>query len=184
MTKTERKEGVTQSYLHWKFERCNYIQLIDLLMEHMYNMSEHTFMALWNYVQYKQAKKNILMGDVTFVHDFTQNYLCKHQNEVQGLHWHHKQVTIMPTVAHYRCTKCNQLVTHKIVHITDDMRHNAHLVKMFTEKSTQVLQKNNINIHKIMEFTDQAPSQYKNKQPSIISPTVNTNTEKAWQKFL
>ena len=56
-TKTERKEGVAQSFLDWKFERCNYTGLIDLLMEHMSTMSEHTFMALWNYVQYKQAKK-------------------------------------------------------------------------------------------------------------------------------
>ena len=54
-------------------------------------------------------------------------------------------------------------MTHKIVHVTDDMKHNAHLVKMFTEKSIHVLKDNNVNIHKIIEFTDQAPSQYKNK---------------------
>ena len=40
---TERKEGVAQSFLDWKFERCNYTGLIDLLMEHMSTMSEHTF---------------------------------------------------------------------------------------------------------------------------------------------
>ena len=162
-TKTEGKEGVAQSFLDWKFERCNYTGLIDLLMEHMSTMSEHTFMALWNYVQYKQAKKNILLGDVIFVHDFVQNYLCQHQNECQGLHLRHKQVTIMPTVVHYRCHKCNQLVTHEIVNITDDMKHDAHIVKMFTERSINVLKQNNVNIHKIIEFMDQAPSQYKNK---------------------
>ena len=62
VTKTERKEGVAQSFLDWKFERCNYTGLIDLLMEHMSTMSEHTFMASWNYVQYKQAKKIYLLG--------------------------------------------------------------------------------------------------------------------------
>ena len=139
VTKTERKEGVALSYLHWKFERCNYTELIDLLMEHLTMMSEHTFMASWNYVQYKQARKNILVGDVIFVHDFMQNYLCHHQNEVKGLHWRHKQVMIIPTVAHYRCSKCNELVTHEIVHITDDMKHDAHLMKMFTDKSIQVV---------------------------------------------
>ena len=108
-------------------------------------------------------KKNILLGDVIFVHDFAQNYLCQHQNECQGLHWRHKQVTIMPTVVHYKCHKCNQLVTHEIVNITDDIKHDAHIVKMFTERSINVLKQNNVNIHKIIEFTDQAPSQYKNK---------------------
>ena len=129
----------------------------------MSKMSEHTFMALWNYVQYKEAKKNILLGDVIFVHDFTLNYLYQHQNECQGLHWRHKQVTIIPTVAHYRCCKCEQLVTHEIVHLTDDMKYDEHIVKMFTEKSIKVLQNNDVNIHKIIEFMDQAPSQYKNK---------------------
>ena len=61
-TKTERKEGVAQSFLDWKFERCNYTGLIDLLMEHMSMTSEHTFMASWNYVQYKQAKKIYFLG--------------------------------------------------------------------------------------------------------------------------
>ena len=61
LTNTERK-GVAQSFLHWKFERCNYTQLIDLLMEHMSTMSEHMFMASWNYMQYKQVKKKTCWG--------------------------------------------------------------------------------------------------------------------------
>ena len=126
-------------------------------------VAEHTFMASWNYCQYKQARKNILIGDVILVHDFAQNYLCKHQKEVQGLHWRHKQVTVMPTVAHYRCVKCQQLTTHEIVHVSEDLKHDAHLVKVFTARSLSVLKKNNVDIHKIIEVTDQAPSQYKNK---------------------
>ena len=43
------------------------------------------------------------------------------------------------------------------------MKHDAHIVKMFTERSINVLKQNNVNICKIIEFTDQAPSQYKNK---------------------
>ena len=163
ITKTVKKEGVTQSFLDWKFERCNYEELVDLLMQHLYNMSEHTFMASWNYCQYKQAKKNIEIGDVILVHDFAQNYLCKHQKEVQGLHWRHEQVTIMPTVAHYKCAKCHQITTNEIVHISEDLKHDAHLVKAFTSRSLAVLNGNKVPIQKIIEFTDQAPSQYKNK---------------------
>ena len=97
------------------------------------------------------------------MHDFVQNCLCQHQNKVQGLYWRHKQVTIMPTVAHYRCCKCEQLVTHEILHITDDMKYDALIVKMFTEKSIKVLQNNNVTVCKIIKFMDQAPSLYKNK---------------------
>ena len=97
------------------------------------------------------------------VHDFAQNYLCIHQNEVQGLHWHHKQVTVMPTVAHYLCPQCHGNVTHEIVHISEDLKHDAYLVKVFTNRSEQILQNSGITIRKIIEFMDQAPSQYKNK---------------------
>ena len=76
----------------------------------------------------------------------------------------------MPTVAHFKCSKCHQLATHEIVHISDDMKHDAHLVKVFTQKSIEVLKSNNVNICKIIEFTDQAPPSTKTKLPSIILP--------------
>ena len=118
ITKTERKEGKVQSFLDWKFERCSYQDLINLLTIHVKSMAEHSFMASWNYWQYKLAKRNIIQGDIIMVHGFAQNYLCKHQNEVQGLHWQHKQVTVMPTVAHYLCPQCHRNVTHEIVHVS------------------------------------------------------------------
>ena len=98
--KTERKEGKIQSFLDWKFERCSCEDLINLLTTHVKSMAEHTGNTNW---QYKLAKRNIIQGDIIMAHDFAQNYLCTHQNEVQGLHWCHKQVTVMPTVAHYLC---------------------------------------------------------------------------------
>ena len=116
--------------------------LVDLLMSKMSTISEHIFMASWNYVQYKQARRNILIGDVILVHDFAQNYLCQHQKEVQGLHWRHEQVTVMPTVVHYKCVKCHQLTTHKIVHVSEDLKHDVHLVKAFTARTLSVLRKN------------------------------------------
>ena len=163
ITLTEQNNGKVTSYLHWKFEWCNYLELIDLLMKKVKSMAEHCFMASWNYCQYKQAKRNIIEGDIIMVYDFAQNYLCTHENECQGLHWHHQQVTVMPTVVHYICSICKVMVSHEIVHVSDDLKHDAHLVRKFTERSEQVLQNNRIPIHKIIEFTDQAPSQYKNK---------------------
>ena len=65
----------------------------------------------------------------------------------------------------YRCPvrDCNQVVLHEIVHITDDLKHDAHLVKKFQTANVQLLQKCGVQICKIIEFTDQALSQYKNR---------------------
>ena len=135
-------------------------------------MSEHTFMASWNYVQYKQARKNILVGDVIMVHDFAPNYLCKHQKEVQAVHWRHKQVTVMPTVVHYRCEKCHQLTTHEIVHVFKDLKHDAHLIKAFTLRTLSILRQNKVQICKIIEFTDQASFSTRTKQLSTIKAVI------------
>ena len=69
ITKTECKNGKVASFLHWKFEWCNYLGLIDLLMKEASAMAEHSFLASWNYWQYKLAKRNIIEGDVILVHD-------------------------------------------------------------------------------------------------------------------
>ena len=178
VTKPVKKEGITQFFLTLKLECCNYEELVDLLMTHLKTMAEHTFMASWNYVQYKQAKKNILVVDVIMDHDFSQNYLCKHQKEVQGLHWRHKQVTVMPTVVHYRCEKCHQLTTHEIFHVPVDLKHDAHLVRAFTARTLSNLRQNKVQICKIIEFTDQAPSQYKNKTAFNHLSTYNISMQK------
>ena len=86
ITKTERKEGKVQSFLDWKFERCSYQDLINLLTTCIKSVAEHSFMASWNCWQYKLARRNVIQGDIIMVHDFAQNYLCMHQNEVQGLY--------------------------------------------------------------------------------------------------
>ena len=73
VTKTkEVSEGVKQSYLHWNHERLNYERLLKLYCKQMKDMAEHTFMATWNYCQYKKAKQNLVEGQVLIVDGFTQ----------------------------------------------------------------------------------------------------------------
>ena len=51
----------------------------------------------------------------------------------------------------------------RLVHITDDLKHDTHLVKKFQAANVELLQKCGVQICKIIEFTDQVPSQYKNR---------------------
>ena len=50
------------------------------------------------------------------------------------------------------------LVTHETVHVSEDLKHDAHLVKQFTIKAISILEGSKIPICKIIEFTDQAPA--------------------------
>ena len=88
------------------------------------------------------------------MNDFAQNYLCLHQNEPQGMHWEHKQITLHPTVAYFKCpnSACGKLCTHEAVHVYEDLKHDAHLVKKFSEKTLEVLKERKITIHKIIHI--------------------------------
>ena len=57
ITKNKENYGVSQSYLHWKVDRCSYQDLIDRYIDQLNFMAEHTFMASQNYCQFKLAKK-------------------------------------------------------------------------------------------------------------------------------
>ena len=103
VNKNKMKNRVAQSYLNWNVDRYSYLDLIDLYVQHLHSMAEHSFMATWNYCQFKRARTNIKPGELLLVNDFAQNYLCLLQNEPQGMNWEHKQVTLHPTVAYYSC---------------------------------------------------------------------------------
>ena len=52
---------------------------------------------------------------------------------------------------------------HEIVYVSADLKHDAHLVKSFCETNLKVLNDFDIKCENVFKFTDQAPSQYKNK---------------------
>ena len=104
--------------------------------------------------------------------------MCLLQNEPQGKHWDHNQVTLHPTVAYYICPNenCNKMVTHELVHSSNDLKHDAYLVKCFHHTTVQEIKKHKIPICKIVQFTDQAPSQYKNKTAFKYATQVDLPT--------
>ena len=115
-------------------------------------------------------KQNLVEGDVLIVDDFAQNYLCEHQNEPQGLHWVHQQGTIHPSVAMYPCMQqgCNKLVMHEVVHLSDDLKHNAHIVKNFRTRTVEALRKNNVEVRKLYSLQTKLHHNTKIKQHSTI----------------
>ena len=68
------------------------------------------------------------------------------------------------------------MVTHELVHSSNDLKHDAHLVKCFHHTTVQEIKKNKISICKIVQFTDQAPSQYKNKTAFKYATQVDLPT--------
>ena len=159
------KSDKYKTFMHWSHPRFTYKGLIEYYIQLLENMGRHSFFASWNYHHYLQCKKNLELGELLSVLDYSQNYLCIHQNEVQALHWSHAQVTMHPFALSYRCPVegCCELVLHEVVVISDDLKHDAHLVKKMTNDMLAIVKKRGVEVRKMYEYTDQAPSQYKNK---------------------
>ena len=51
----------------------------------------------------------------------------------------HQQVTIHPSVAMYPCKQqgCNKLLMHEVVHLSDNLKHDAHIVKNFRARTVE-----------------------------------------------
>ena len=76
---------------------------MKMFADQLETLTRHSFFGSWNFHQYLVCKNNIEKGEIILVIDYSQNYLCVHQNEVQALHWVHAQVTLHPICVTYRC---------------------------------------------------------------------------------
>ena len=134
--------------------------LFDNYIDKMDDLSEHVFFDQWQHYQFKLLLENIEKGTIVFVHDFAKNILLRYQKEPQSHFWDHTQVTLHTTIAYYKCD-CGHLITEYIYHVTSDKSHDWKAVDHFTRLSIEHLNQKGIEIKKIHEFTDQAPTQYK-----------------------
>ena len=72
--------GKYRHYMHWRHDRLSSRELIDAYVKSLSSISAHSFFAAWNFHQYLVCRSNIEKGQVLMVHDYAQNYLCKHQD--------------------------------------------------------------------------------------------------------
>lgn len=122
----------------------------------------HRFDAGWQYQQFVNAKETLSEGEVLMVLDFAENYRTQNQMEVQSAHWAYNQVTIHPFAMYYLCPECQELISEAVVIISDNLQHDNHAVKYYTEMAIKYLtETRNLKVTKITQFTDGCAQQYK-----------------------
>ena len=133
-------------------------------------MSTHLFHFDWQRIKFSKKLDNLVSGEVLFVIDFVRNYAYWYDGEPQSAHWDRMQSTMHPFVSYYKCTTegCKVTVTDEVLHFTSDLRHDGFAVQEFKNRTIQHLKDSKIPIHCIIEFSDNASSQYKSKIPFDI----------------
>ena len=141
--------------------------LVDLMKE-LAPLSRHIFTHRWQHKELKRllSKLKSLPGTAVIINDFAENYLCKYQDEVQSAHWGYNQVTIHPNVLYYPCY-CGDLITKYLVFLSDDLQHDAHMVRDITGTIKDYLTRK--RFHNLIMWSDGCSAQYKSKLPFFFT---------------
>lgn len=152
------------------------------LEKDMEEYPEHVFRATWQQQQMKKCVDQVCEGSIAIVMDFSENYGCVFQSEVQSGFFDRNQVTIHPMMCYYTEKRDDNeyKVKHAIIGISEDTKHDADLALAFENQAMEVLEQKGVKINNVHEWTDGCAAQYKGKKAfADISlrkePTVTRN---------
>ena len=147
-------------------------ELFEYFKELLGSYPHHDFMAKWQRDQYDILKQSLPFGCVLCVHDYSENYQCTHQNEIQSLYFAKAEASLHVTVlfrhseAEYdgeASTPENPIIVKEhIFTILDDKTHDHYAVHEIKKHIDDYL-KNTVktNVTRMHEFTDGCSAQYK-----------------------
>ncbi|XP_031563965.1 uncharacterized protein LOC116299446 [Actinia tenebrosa] len=98
----------------------------------------HQFRANWQNAELKKLIDNLPLGHVCCIHDYSENYSCQHQDQIQSLYYGQVQVSIHVTVMHRHAIKeidgeestpdDPAVITEHLYVISPDTKHDSHSV--------------------------------------------------------
>ena len=146
--------------------------LFDWYLDAVGGLASHLFFSRWQYFQMLEFRANLQHGQILCSHDFAKNISLQNQNEVAGAYFDHSLTSLHCSVAFYRCCVegCTAVVRHEIIHLSPILRHNASAFKKFHCDTVGIVErmvKGNMSL--IVNVTDNAPSQYKNRNSFLFT---------------
>jgi hypothetical protein len=81
----------------------------------------HNYVSRWQNLQFKEYVENLPPKTVFSCVDFFENYNIKIQNEVQSMHWHNFQVTILVLIRYQP-----SLVLHDLINLDSSLIKEVH----------------------------------------------------------
>ncbi len=146
---------------------------LEALLSDFRVYSSHIFRANWQHTQLSKCIASLHPNEIIMLMDYSENYRCVFQNEIQTGFFDQAQVTIHPAMTYY--LEDDHLVKHALIGISEDTRHDAHLTKKFETGVLDILMKQPglADLQSIIEWTDGCSAQYK-CQVSVADITSST----------
>ena len=146
--------------------------LVELYLKDLERLSSHLFFARFQYDQVTDLQTSLPKGVLLCSHDYAQNINCYAQQQVQGGYFDQTLVTLHPSVVHFACgvSGCQKKVRLEIIHLSKILKHNASAFNQFNIHTVNIAEKvAQTNFKLIINSSDGAPSQYKNRNSFMYS---------------
>ena len=112
--------------------------LFKHLKELLKSFPSHQFRASWQHEQLERLLDNLPPNHISCIHDYSENYSCNYQNEVQSCYYSKTRASIHVTILHKHAlndtdgVECSPnaplIVTEHIFVISPDCKHDHHSV--------------------------------------------------------
>lgn len=135
--------------------------------------SGHHLWAKWQSKQLKSIVQFLPVGDVCCIHDYSENYTCQHQDQLQSLYYGQTQASIHVTVLHRHSMAdvdgedstpdSPKIVTEHLFVISPDLKHDHHFVHHCRTLVAKYLIEIRYPVKMMHEWTDGGSTQYKSR---------------------
>ncbi|GAQ89961.1 hypothetical protein KFL_005820050 [Klebsormidium nitens] len=136
---------------------------------------QHTFRVKWQDKQFRELLDTFPVGTVVSVIDFAENYSFEQQDEIQSMHWHSDQITILVHITYRHkqleidgvesTAENRQIARETVFYISDDKQHDTHFVQhCLVKKHAAEMKERGIKVEEHRVFSDGAASQFKSRR--------------------
>lgn len=129
----------------------------------IYDMTPHHFIAIKQKEFYNLCREQLDYDSGVLCMDFAENYTPIAQNSPQGLYFNNETITLFTAVLYYKSTSTNEIQCQSYCVISESSIHQAYSVHIFLETIIIDIKTAYPAISSLTEFSDGAPSQFKNK---------------------
>jgi hypothetical protein len=127
----------------------------------------HEFNARWHRNQLQIGKGNVTPGVLLMILDYSQKFTIRSACEIQSAYWDAVSVTIHGIVCYYNCPKCNKVIKHDFIQLSNVKEHEHFLVRAGLQKVLEHLAELEVPVTSIVQFTDNCLHQYKSQRPFV-----------------
>jgi hypothetical protein len=138
--------------------------LVDFLMAELEPYALHDFRMRWQWHQLQAVTKNLPDNHALMIMDYSENISLQFLEETIASHAKAFTLSLFPVALYYHAAEDNGIVLESINLISDDLQHDSHAVRKFTDVIMNHLkQHSKTEIQVVHRFSDGCASQFRSR---------------------